>query len=98
MVEDLTFGEYEDFKTLREVVNVNAFEELLVNESLSLVSFVLYTLLHSWLWGLALFAIIYVALKNRIENQRNVVWVSLGVPLSLLVFEIFTKILSEDLI
>ena len=97
-MEDLTFGEYEDFKTLREVVSVDSFEELLVNESLSLVSFVIYTLQHSWLWGLALFGIIYFALKNRIENQRNVVWVSFGVPLALLVFEIFTKILSEDMI
>lgn len=78
-------------------MTVDSFDELLVNESLSIFSFVLYTIKHGWFWSSVLAGIIYWSMRNRMQ-KRHAVWASVAVPLGLLLFEIFAKLIHEELL
>ena len=94
----MTFGEYSDFKPLREILGGEKFESLLFNESLSIFGFILFTLRHSFFWGIVLTIGIYFGLRKRLGKKEIELGIAIAVPVLLLAFEIIKKLVSEDLI
>lgn len=98
IIDDAMHGEFDEFKSLRDVVTADGFEDLLVNESMSLLGYIWYVIKHGFFWSLVLFGIIYWAMKNRIQNHGHALGLSIAVPMSLLMFEIVTKMIAEELL
>ena len=98
LIEDFSFGEFDELKSLRDMIDVREFEDLLVNENLSILMFAYFTIKHSIMWILALFGGIYFLLKNRIESKARAAFVAASVPVILIVIEVISKMVSEDVI
>ena len=98
LVEDFSYGEWEELKSLRDIIDVKEFADLLVNEHMSVLLFVYYTVKHSITWSLLLFAGVYFLMRKRIQSQWRVVGLAASLPLLMIVVEVVTKMIAEELI
>lgn len=97
-MEDALHGEYEEFKSLRDYVQVDGFEELLVNESWSFLGYMWYTVKHSFFWSAVLFGVIYFLVNRQRNDRKFALIVAGGVIAGLLLIEILGKAREEELI
>lgn len=90
-------SEFEEFKSLRDFVDVGGFEDLLTNESFSLAWYFWQTIRHSFIWSTILFVVIYLLIYRRTDSKPLALKISTAVIVALLLVEILTKAREEEL-
>lgn len=97
LIDDAMHGEFDEYKNLRDYMPIDHFEDLLLNESLSILSFIWYTVKHGFFWSAVLSGVIYWLMRNRLQ-RKHAIGLAVGLPVALLAFEVLSKCVHEELL